>query len=692
MEPFLYDWLNLLVRWGHMIAGIAWIGTSFYFVALDFSLKKRDGLPPGVAGEAWEVHGGGFYHVQKYLTAPATLPADLVWFKWEAYLTWVTGFLLLIVQYYVQANAFLIDPAVMVLTPWQAVTISVGGLVAGWFAYDLLCRSPLGRSPILLTGTAFLLVLAAAWGFSHVFAGRGTFIHVGAFIGTIMAANVFMVIIPNQRRITAALVRAETPDPRLGAIGKQRSLHNTYLTLPVLLMMVSSHYSILTDSPHAWALVGVIVVGGAALRHFLVRHEVGDPLAKIAWTLPVIAMALVAAYAITGAGILDLDWPNLLVRWGHMIAGIAWIGTSFYFIALDFSLRKGLSLPPGVAGEAWEVHGGGFYHVRKYLTAPATLPADLIWFKWEAYLTWMLGFLLLVLQYYVNAPVFLIDRSVADLSTWQAIALSTVALAAGWFAYDGLCRSPLGRNTLALALLVFALIMVAACGFTHVFSGRGAFIHIGILIGTIMAANVFLVIIPNQRKITASLLGGEAPDPRLGAIGKQRSLHNTYLTLPVLVMMVSNHYPIVTDHPQAWLLAGLFILGGAATRHFLVRTEVGDRAADIAWALPLIGLVLAVALLLTEPERQPVYEGEVSDAAALSIVQTRCAVCHAAHPADPTIKAAPKGIQLETIEALRRYAAQVQSQAVRSKSMPLGNKTGMTMEERAKLGAWIARQ
>lgn len=692
MAPFLYDWLNLLIRWGHLIAGIAWIGTSFYFVALDFSLKKRDGLPAGVAGEAWEVHGGGFYHVQKYLSAPASLPEGLIWFKWEAYLTWVTGFLLLIVQYYLQARAYLIDPAVADLAPWQAVLFSVVSLAAGWAIYDALCRSPLGKNLKLLALAVLALILAAAYLFSLVFSGRGAFIHVGAFIGTLMAANVFAVIIPNQRKITASLLRGEAPDPRLGVIGKQRSLHNTYLTLPVLLMMVSNHYSIITGSNHIWLVIGLIVIGGASLRHFLVRHEVGDPIGKIAWTLPVIAASLGVAYIVTGANPFNLDWPNLLARWGHLIAGIAWIGTSFYFIALDFSLRKREGLPAGVAGEAWEVHGGGFYHVQKYLSAPATLPADLIWFKWEAYLTWVLGFILLVLQYYLNAQSYLIDPNLISLASWQAVAISLGGLLAGWLIYDTLCRSPLGGNTPLLSLAVFALILVASYSFTHVFSGRGAFIHIGIFIGTMMAANVFAVIIPNQRKITASLLKGETPDPRLGVIGKQRSLHNTYLTLPVLAMMVSNHYPMITDHPQAWLLAGLIIIGGALMRHVLVRVEVGDPASAVSWAVPVIGLALAVAILMTEPAKLPAYAGEVSDADAVSILQSRCSACHAAQPSDPTIKAAPKGIMLENLEELKRYAAQIETQAVKNRAMPLGNKTGMTEEERAKLGAWIARQ
>ena len=692
MEPFIADWLNLLIRWGHLIAGIAWIGTSFYFVALDFSLKSRDGLPPGVRGEAWEVHGGGFYHVQKYLSAPQSLPGHLTWFKWEAYLTWVTGFLLLAVVYYLNASANLIDPAVLALKPWQAIAISIVSIIAGWAVYDGLCRSPIGKNAGLLAACVFALILGFAYIFAHVFSGRGAFIHVGVLIGTMMAANVFMVIIPNQRKITAALMRGEAPDPRLGAIGKQRSLHNTYLTLPVLLMMVSNHFAMLTGAPQAWLLVGLIVVGGAALRHFLVRHEVGDPLSKIAWTLPIIAVALGLAWWLSGSQLLSLDWANLFIRWGHLIAGIAWIGTSFYFVALDFSLRKEASMPDGVAGEAWEVHGGGFYHVRKYLTAPKTLPKDLIWFKWEAYLTWVTGFLLLIVLYYLQADSYLIDPNVMPLTQWQAIGISLASFVAGWALYTALCRSPVGKNTGFLALCLFIMLLAFAWGYTHVFSGRGAFIHIGALIGTIMAANVFMVIIPNQRRITAALLKGEKPDPRLGAIGKQRSLHNTYLTLPVLLMMVSNHFPMLTESSHAWLLAGLVILGGALARHFLVRTEVGDAHGDIAWTLPLIGAALVLALLIAEPAKVVLFQGEVSDAEALSIAEARCAACHAAHPTDPTIKAAPKGIELDTLKNLKRYAAQIAVQAVQNKAMPLANRTKMTGEERAKLGAWIARQ
>lgn len=386
------------------------------------------------------------------------------------------------------------------------------------------------------------------------------------------------------------------------------------------------------------------------------------------------------------------DWLNLLLRWAHLIAGIAWIGTSFYFVALDFSLKRRAGLPAGVYGEAWEVHGGGFYHVQKYSVAPDQMPPDLIWFKWEAYLTWVTGFLLLIVQFYFNATTFLIDPSVMVLTPGQAIAISLAGLAAGWFIYDGLCRSALVHRPGLLALAVFALILIAAYGFTHVFSGRGALIHVGAFIGTMMAANVFAVIIPNQKKITAALLSGKAPDPKFGITGKQRSLHNTYLTLPVLLLMISNHYPMITNHPEAWILVGLIVIGGASLRHFLVRHEVGDAIEEIAWTLPVIAGALVAALFLTQPARK-IGEGlVVSDQEAQAITIKHCTMCHAVKPTHAGFKEPPKGVALEKIDEMRRYASQIETQAVRNKAMPLGNETGMTDEERAKLGAWIAAQ
>lgn len=384
------------------------------------------------------------------------------------------------------------------------------------------------------------------------------------------------------------------------------------------------------------------------------------------------------------------EWLNLLIRWAHLVVGIGWIGTSFYFIALDLSLRKREGMREGVYGTAWEVHGGGFYHVEKFTVAPSYLPQDLIWYKWEAYLTWVTGFGLLVVQYYFNASSYLIDPNKLQMMPSEAVLISVISLVAGWFIYDGLCRSPIGRSTPLLALCVFALILGASYMFTQVFSGRGALIHVGAFIGTIMAVNVFGLIIPNQKKIVASLLRGEAPDPKLGQMGKQRSVHNNYLTLPVLLMMVSNHYPMLTGHPQAWLLVGLVLLMGGMVRHFLNRHEAGDPLNRYWWSLPIAGLGFAAALVMTAPRD---FSGgdAVSDATALTLIRSHCAMCHAATPTHEGFSEAPKGIHLETLDELRRYADQVMVQAVQSDAMPLGNETGMTPEQREELGRWIAQ-
>ncbi len=387
------------------------------------------------------------------------------------------------------------------------------------------------------------------------------------------------------------------------------------------------------------------------------------------------------------------DWLNLLIRWAHLIAGIGWIGTSFYFIALDLSMKRRENMNPGVAGTAWEVHGGGFYHVEKYTVAPKQLPGDLIWFKWEAYLTWVTGMALMVVQFYLNASAWLIDPNVMPLLPWQAIGISIVSLLAGWLIYDGICRSPVGKNTTLLAAVVFVLILAAAYGYTHVFSGRSALIHVGAFIGTLMAFNVFAIIIPNQKKITEVLMAGQEPDAKYGEIGKQRSVHNTYLTLPVLVMMVSGHYPMLTGNAQAWLLVGLIVVGGAALRHFLVRHEVGDPLEGYSWTLPAIFISLCLAMWLTQPQdRSRLAEIDVSDVEAIQITQKHCVSCHAKKPTHESFEEAPKNVVLETLDDLRRYATLIDQHSVKTESMPLGNETEMTREERDKLGAWLVSQ
>ena len=386
------------------------------------------------------------------------------------------------------------------------------------------------------------------------------------------------------------------------------------------------------------------------------------------------------------------DWLNLLIRWAHMIAGIGWIGTSFYFIALDQSLKRREKMKEGVMGTAWEVHGGGFYHVEKFTVAPKELPGDLIWFKWEAYLTWMTGFLLLVVQFYLDADAWMIDPAVMELESWQAIVISVASLAVGWFVYDGICRSPIGKRTTLLAAVGFIWILAAAYFYSQVFSGRTALIHVGAFIGTLMAANVFAVIIPYQRKITEALLAGQSPDPKFGAIGKQRSVHNTYLTLPVLVTMVSGHYPMLSAHPQTWLIVAFIIVGGACLRHALVSHEVGEPFSGYAWTLPVVLVALFAAIWMTSPQQRNTSDLDVSDVEVMAIVQKHCVACHAANPKNEGFDAPPKDVVLENIDQLRRHSKQVVQFSVQTRAMPLGNETGMTDAERSQLGAWIDAQ
>ncbi|HEY7459993.1 MAG TPA: urate hydroxylase PuuD [Xanthobacteraceae bacterium] len=385
------------------------------------------------------------------------------------------------------------------------------------------------------------------------------------------------------------------------------------------------------------------------------------------------------------------DWLNLILRWAHMVVGIGWIGTSFYFIALDLGLRREKGTPAGVHGDQWQVHGGGFYHVRKFTVAPPQLPEHLVWFRWEAYLTWVTGFGLLIVQYYWNARAYLIDPTVIDVTPSVAIAISVATLVVGWLIYDLVCRSPIGDRPVPLSVIVFALIVAASWGLSQVFSGRGAFIHVGSLIGTIMAANVFLVIIPNQKKMVAQLIAGQEPDPKYGAIGKQRSVHNNYLTLPVLLIMVSNHYPMLYSHPYSWLVVALIIIVGGLVRHLINRYDAGDDFNAYSWAAPVAAIALASAITVTAPP-SATSSIQVADAEVLDIVHHHCTVCHARQPKHPGFAEAPNDIRLETLRDIRQYARLIRVQAVQSNAMPLGNETRMTAEERGKLGAWLGAQ
>jgi len=382
------------------------------------------------------------------------------------------------------------------------------------------------------------------------------------------------------------------------------------------------------------------------------------------------------------------EWLSFAVRWLHVIAGIAWIGSSFYFVHLDLSLAKREGLPAGAHGEAWQVHGGGFYNMVKYLVAPARMPDHLTWFKWEAYATWLSGMGLLVIVYYFSSRLYLIDRSVMELSPAQAIAISVAGLALGWIVYDAMCRSTLGRNDTALALVGYAFLVALSWGFTKVFSGRGAYTQMGALIGTIMVANVFLIIIPNQRRVVADLIAGRAPDPALGAAGKQRSLHNNYLTLPVVFVMISNHYPLSFATRFNWLILALVMIMGAVIRHFYNSRHKGLPSPWWTWAVTGLCTIAIVWLSTFPPEPLKRAAAPVTFAEAEEVVITRCSMCHAAQPVWDGIGTAPKGVMLDTADRIKLHAGQIVLNSVLSNAMPPGNITEISAVERGVLAAW----
>jgi uncharacterized membrane protein len=384
-----------------------------------------------------------------------------------------------------------------------------------------------------------------------------------------------------------------------------------------------------------------------------------------------------------------VDWLNLLGRGVHVVTGIAWIGASFYFIWIDNHLvvpSDDAARVKGVGGELWAVHGGGFYHSQKYQVAPPALPPNLHWFKWEAYSTWWSGMFLLALMYWYGAETYLLDRSVADLGVPLAVSLGVGVIVGGWVAYDLLCRSSLARFEKTFALVLFVAVCALAFGLCQLFSGRGAFIHFGAVLGTIMVANVFFVIIPGQRALISAMQAGTPPDPVHGMRGKQRSVHNTYFTLPVLFVMVSNHYSMTYGHPQNWLVLIAICLAGALIRVYFVARHKG-RASPLPILMALaILLALIVALNPAAPNR---VTAGVGTAQIRPIITQRCGVCHARRPTHPGFVQPPKGIVLDSLVDIERQAALIHKSAVVTKTMPLANLTSMTPGERDLVAAWF---
>lgn len=389
-----------------------------------------------------------------------------------------------------------------------------------------------------------------------------------------------------------------------------------------------------------------------------------------------------------------VDWMSLVGRGVHLVTGIAWIGASFYFVWLDNHLqppKAAADAERGVGGEVWSVHGGGFYHAQKYKVAPPALPETLHWFKWEAYSTWLSGMFLLALIYWYGAEVYLIDPTVADISKLAAVLTGVASLAVGWIVYDLLCKSPLGQNDLKLGAVLFVFLVAAAYFLCQIFSGRGAFIHFGAMLGTIMVANVAMVIIPGQRELVNATKEGRSPDPRHGLMGKQRSVHNTYFTLPVLFVMISNHYAMTYGHAYNWLILIALSLAGALIRVYFVMRHSGSASPlPLAVSIVLLLMVAAVIAPVSTPGPQDSAGAERPEfARVVAVVHERCGSCHAAQPTQAGFTAPPAGIVFDTEQSITAQAAVIHQQTVVSKVMPIANLTQMTVEERELIDRWF---
>lgn len=393
------------------------------------------------------------------------------------------------------------------------------------------------------------------------------------------------------------------------------------------------------------------------------------------------------------------DWIGFAARWLHVITAIAWIGSSFYFIALDLGLNRDIEGPAD--GEEWQVHGGGFYHIQKYLVAPEAMPEHLTWFKWESYSTWLSGAALLAIVYWVGGELYLIDAAKADLALWQGVLISAASLAVGWLIYDTLCKSPLGEHPTALMVLLFGILVAMSWGYHQVFTGRAAMLHLGAFTATIMTANVFFIIMPNQRIVVADLKAGRVPDAKYGKIAKLRSTHNNYLTLPVIFLMLSNHYPLsyATDH--AWIIAALVFLMGVTIRHYFNSLHARSGNPTWTWVVTVL-LFIAIAWLSTanmhddldaaetralRPHDERFVAADGFDDAH-DIVLGRCSMCHAREPVWDGIRWAPKGVLLETRGDIARNARAIYLQSGISHAMPPANVTYMEPEDRRAIARW----
>lgn len=396
------------------------------------------------------------------------------------------------------------------------------------------------------------------------------------------------------------------------------------------------------------------------------------------------------------------DWIAFSVRWLHVITAMAWIGASFYFIALDLMLKPNQALPDGAYGEEWEVHGGGFYHTVKYLVAPARMPEHLTWHKWQSYATWLSGAALLAIIYWVGGELYLLDPTKADLALWQGIAISAGSLTIGWLLYDAMCKSRLADSPTLLMLLLFVILVIMSWGYNQIFTGRAALLHLGAFTATIMTANVFFQIMPNQRIVVEDLKAGRQPDPKYGKIAKVRSTHNNYLTLPVVFLMLSNHYPLAFATEFAWIIASLIFLTGVTIRHYFNTMHKTGEGPIWTWGVT-VGLMIAIAWLSTfssgntfedaEARALTPYEQQYASAAgfdaAYEAVLGNCSMCHAREPLWGNMQWAPKDVHLETPGDVARQASAIYLQAGVSHAMPPPSAVQMDDEARQAIVAWV---
>lgn len=382
-----------------------------------------------------------------------------------------------------------------------------------------------------------------------------------------------------------------------------------------------------------------------------------------------------------------MEWLNIVVRVMHITFGIAWIGASFYFVFLENALNRTEDVRDELAGNLWAVHGGGFYYLEKYKVAPKTIPKHLHWFKYEAYFTWLTGFCLLFVVYYFNASAFLIDKNVLDISPLQGILIGVGSFIVAWLMYDILCKTLLKRSKVLFSLIGFAILIGFAYFYAHVFNSRAAYIHFGAMIGSIMVANVFFVIIPSQKAMVNAGRNGLPLDPRLGKNALARSLHNNYFTLPVLFVMVSNHFPSTFGYKYPWLILGIISLGAAGVKHYLNLREKGQLS---VWVMPVSVIILLAACFISAPPKNPnACKSEVSFAEVNAIIQTRCVVCHSSKPTDDVNKVAPNGVMYDTPEQILAKKDLIMQRVVVTKTMPQNNKTNMTADERDIIRCWI---